>query len=182
MKNIPSIRVIKESRLDAVIHTKTKREAIMLVKMLGVDEERLYDERDFIECWGGHKENTCYRIRNGKVDQMDCIKFYQKINEEIYEFPDLFATGGVAGTRVLSDIFTAWEQSRYSSEFMEKAIQKYDEVYRLKFKNGSFIKALPQGETVELSQAEKDRMELEKKIEKLHTDIENLTRKDYHFD
>lgn len=94
VKNIPSIRVIKESRLDAVIHTKTKREAIMLVKILGVDEERFYDENDFIECWDGHKENTCYRIRNGKVDQMDCVKFYQKINEEIYEFSDLFATGG----------------------------------------------------------------------------------------
>lgn len=39
----------------------------------------------------------------------------------------------------------------------------------------------PQG-AVELSQAEKDRMELEKKIEKLRTDIEQLTRKDYHFD
>ncbi len=94
MKNIPSIRVIKESRLDAVIHTKTKREAIMLVKMLGVNEERFYDKNDFIECWDGHKENTCYRIRNGKVDRMDCVKFYQKINEEIYEFSDLFATGG----------------------------------------------------------------------------------------
>jgi hypothetical protein len=95
VKNIPSIRVIKESLLDAVIHTKTKREAIMLVKILGVDEERFYDENDFIECWDGHKENTCYRIRNGKVDQMDCVKFYQKINEEIYEFSDLFATGDV---------------------------------------------------------------------------------------
>jgi hypothetical protein len=56
VKNIPSIRVIKESLLDAVIHTKTKREAIMLVKILGVDEERFYDENDFIECWDGHKE------------------------------------------------------------------------------------------------------------------------------
>jgi hypothetical protein len=26
---------------------------------------------------------------------MDCVKFYQKINEEIYEFSDLFATGDV---------------------------------------------------------------------------------------
>lgn len=109
MKNIPSIRVIKESRLDAVIHTKTKREAIMLVKILGVDEERFYDERDFIECWDGHKENTCYRIRNGKVDQMDCIKFYQKINEEIYEFPDLFATGGTISIHDLqTDALSAW--------------------------------------------------------------------------
>lgn len=40
----------------------------------------------------------------------------------------------------------------------------------------------PQGETVELNQAEKDRMELEKKIDKLKTDIEQLTIKDAHFD
>lgn len=40
----------------------------------------------------------------------------------------------------------------------------------------------PQGETVELSQADKERMELDRKIEKLHTDIEQLTRKDAHFD
>ena len=40
----------------------------------------------------------------------------------------------------------------------------------------------PQGETVELSQAEKERMELERKIDKLKTDIEQLARKDAHFD
>ncbi len=40
----------------------------------------------------------------------------------------------------------------------------------------------PQGETIKLSQAEKDRMELEKKIDKLKTDIEQLARKDAHFD
>ncbi len=40
----------------------------------------------------------------------------------------------------------------------------------------------PQGETVKLSQAEKDRMELEKKIEKLKDSVEQLTRKDAHFD
>ena len=40
----------------------------------------------------------------------------------------------------------------------------------------------PQGETVKLSQAEKERMELERKIEKLKDSVEQLTRKDYHFD
>ena len=40
----------------------------------------------------------------------------------------------------------------------------------------------PQGETVELSQAEKDRMELDKKIEKLKSYVDELTRKDAHFD
>ena len=129
MKNIPSIRVIKESRLDAVIHTKTKREAIMLVKILGVDGERFYDENDFIECWDGHKENTCYRIRNGKVDQMDCIKFYQKINEEIYEFSDLFATGG---TISIHDLPTS----------------EWYNPMRLKFVNGSSIEATPNKDVI----------------------------------
>ena len=96
---VSTLAEIKEKKLTCVIHTKTKREAIMLVEVLGVDEERLYDKNDFIECWDGHKENTCYRIRNGKVDQMDCVKFYQKINEEIYEFSDLFATGGVVAPK-----------------------------------------------------------------------------------
>lgn len=40
----------------------------------------------------------------------------------------------------------------------------------------------PQGETVKLSQAEKDRMELDKKIERLKSYVDELTRKDAHFD
>ena len=40
----------------------------------------------------------------------------------------------------------------------------------------------PQGETVELSQAEKERMELDKKIERLKSYVDELTRKDAHFD
>lgn len=64
---------------------------------------------------------------------------------------------------------------------------------RLRLSNGCYIDPCnpallydspdePQGETIELSQAEKDRMELEKKIEKLKDSVEQLTRKDYHFD
>lgn len=40
----------------------------------------------------------------------------------------------------------------------------------------------PQGETVELSQEEKKRMELDKKIEKLKSCVDELTKKDAHFD
>ena len=40
----------------------------------------------------------------------------------------------------------------------------------------------PQGETVKLSQAEKDRMELDKKIERSKSYVDELTRKDAHFD
>lgn len=40
----------------------------------------------------------------------------------------------------------------------------------------------PQGETVELSQAEKDRIELDRKIERLKSYVDELTIKDAHFD
>lgn len=40
----------------------------------------------------------------------------------------------------------------------------------------------PQGETMELSQAEKERMEIDKKIERLKSYVDELTRKDAHFD
>lgn len=40
----------------------------------------------------------------------------------------------------------------------------------------------PQGEAIELTQAEKEHMELERKIEKLKDSVEQLTRKDAHFD
>ena len=40
----------------------------------------------------------------------------------------------------------------------------------------------PQGETIKLSQAEKDRIELEKKIERLKSYVDELTRKDAYFD
>ena len=64
---------------------------------------------------------------------------------------------------------------------------------RLPLSNGCYIDSCnpallydspdePQGETVKLSQAEKDRMELDKKIERLKSYVDELTRKDAHFD
>ena len=89
--NILALPEIKEKKLTCVVHTKTKNEAMLLVKILGVDKNRLYDETDFINIWDGFRENTCYRIVGGKVDTSDCVKYYQSINEKIYEFSDLFA-------------------------------------------------------------------------------------------
>lgn len=40
----------------------------------------------------------------------------------------------------------------------------------------------PQVEIIKLSQAEKERMELDKKIERLKSYVDELTRKDAHFD
>ena len=88
-----TLEEIRDKKLGAVINTKTKKEAMLLVKMLGVDESRFYGETDFIDVWDAFKENTCYRVVDGKVDMSDCVKYYQSINEKIYEFSDLFATG-----------------------------------------------------------------------------------------
>lgn len=88
-----TLEEIRDKKLGAVINTKTKNEAMLLVKILGVDESRFYDETDFIDVWDAFKENTCYRVVDGKIDMSDCVKYYQSINEKIYEFSDLFATG-----------------------------------------------------------------------------------------
>lgn len=88
-----TLEEIRDKKLGAVINTKTKKEAMLLVKALGVDESRFYGETDFIDVWDAFKENTCYRVVDGKVDMSDCVKYYQSINEKIYEFSDLFATG-----------------------------------------------------------------------------------------
>lgn len=90
-----TLEEIRDKKLGAVINTKTKHEAMLLVKILGVDKNRFYDETDFIDVWDAFKENTCYRVVDGKVDMSDCVKYYQNINEKIYELSDLFATGGV---------------------------------------------------------------------------------------
>ena len=120
-----TLEEIRDKKLGAVINTKTKDEALLLVKILGVDENRFYDETDFINVWDAFKENTCYRVIDGKVDMSDCVKYYQSIHEKIYKFSDLFATGGVVSIHDLS-----------TSEWYNPM--------RLTFKNGSSIEALPQ--------------------------------------
>ena len=88
-----TLEEIRDKKLGAVINAKTKNEAMLLIKILGVDESRFYDETDFIDVWDAFRENTCYRVVDGKVDMSDCVKYYQSIHEKIYEFSDLFATG-----------------------------------------------------------------------------------------
>lgn len=120
-----TLEEIRDKKLGAVINTKTKNEALLLVKTLGVDKSRFYDETDFIDVWDAFKENTCYRVVDGKVDMSDCVKYYQSIHEKIYKFSDLFATGGVVS---INDLPTS----------------EWYNPMRLVFKNGSSIDALPQ--------------------------------------
>ena len=105
-----TLEEIRDKKLTCVVHTKTKNEAMLLVKILGVDKNRFYDETDFIDVWDVFKENTCYRVVDGKiVDMSDCVKYYQS-NEKIYELSDLFATGGVVS---IHDLPTSeWYNSR----------------------------------------------------------------------
>lgn len=121
----PIISEIKENKLSCVIHTKTKNEAMMLVKLLGVNKNYIFDPTDaYIDFWEQNKENTCYRINNGKVSEASNCQIYAYRGETIYDFSDLFATGGVVSIHDLS-------------------ISEWYRPMRIEFKNGSSIEALP---------------------------------------
>lgn len=121
----PIISEIKEKKLSCVIHTKTKNEATMLVKLLGVNKNYILDPTDaYIDFWEQNEENTCYRINNGKVSEASNCQICAYKGETIYDFSDLFATGGVVSIHDLP-------------------ISEWYRPMRIKFKNGSSIEALP---------------------------------------
>lgn len=124
--NIPALSEIKEKKLSCVIHTKTQNEAKMLVKLLGVNKNYVFNPIDayidYIDFWGQNKENTCYRIIDGKVSEASNCQIYAYEGETIYDFSDLFATGGTVS---IHDLPTS-EWSKFT------------------FGNGSSIEALPQ--------------------------------------
>lgn len=133
---IPTLEEITQKGLTCVIHTPSKEDAKRVVgKIFSSDSYTTGDE--WLEYWNRYERDTCYYIVDGKIDSYGEKRYFENNSDYvtgipyiIYEFSDLFATGG----------------------------------------------------TVELSQAEKDRMELEKKIERLESYVDELTRKDAHFD
>ena len=137
-----TLEEIRDKKLGAVINTKTKNEALLLVKTLGVDESRFYDETDFIDVWDAFKENTCYRVVDGKVDMSDCVKYYQSIHEKIYEFSDLFATGGVVSIHDLptSEWYNPVNISLYKQmEQTKDLVMDFMKGKHIEFKNGNYI-------------------------------------------
>ena len=72
---------VKKIESDMVIHCKTKEEATQLIEMTN-------SKKRFIDYWEGHKENTCYRIKKGKVSGFGSYDTYNT-DYFIKEFSDL---------------------------------------------------------------------------------------------
>jgi hypothetical protein len=85
--------------LTCVIHTPNREDAICVVgKIPSLSSCTTSDE--WLEYWDRYKENTCYNIVDGRIDAYGSKAYFeasikQGSNYLIYEFSDLFATGGV---------------------------------------------------------------------------------------
>lgn len=107
---------IKDKKLSCVIHTKSKNEAKLLEGYMPWEG---YWGDNPSDRWCVYSEQTAYYIEDGILMQFSPTSFYKDkypTYGEVYEFSDLFATGG-----------------RHKP-------------MRLIFKNGSSIEALPQSE------------------------------------
>lgn len=83
---------IWREKITCIIHTSTQEEADMLFK--AVDS---YDHngKTWASWWNIHKKKTCYRTNLGEVVAYGCMDNYIGDGEEVIEFSDLVATGGV---------------------------------------------------------------------------------------
>lgn len=92
---------VKKIESDMVIHCKTKEEAERLIEMTN-------SKKRFIDYWEGYRENTCYRIKKGKVR---CFGSYDTYNDDYFikEFSDIIITEEEEYDRGLND---AWELAK----------------------------------------------------------------------
>lgn len=83
---------IWREKITCIIHTSTQEEADMLFK--AVDS---YDHNGttWASWWNVYKKKTCYRTNLGEVVAYGCMDNYIGDGEEVIEFSDLVATGGV---------------------------------------------------------------------------------------
>lgn len=114
---------IKDKKLTCVVHTKSKTEATILTKYMPQKNWR----KNPLDYWDVYSEETGYYIEDGQLFQFSPVSFYKKEYPrfgKIYEFSDLFATGGTVSIHNLP-----------TSEWYNPM--------RLTFKNGLSIEALP---------------------------------------
>lgn len=98
---IPTLEEITQKGLTCVIHTPSKEDAKCVVgKIFSSNSYTTGDE--WLEYWDIYKENTCYYIVNGAINSYSEKRYFENNSDcdipyTIYEFSDLFATGGVYG-------------------------------------------------------------------------------------
>lgn len=99
---IPTLEEITQRGLTCVIHTPTKEDAKCVVgKIFSSNSYTTGDE--WLEYWDIYERDTCYYIVDGKINSYSEKRYFENNSDysgipyTIYEFSDLFATGGVYG-------------------------------------------------------------------------------------
>ena len=98
---IPTLDDIAARGLTCVIHTPSKEDAICVVGKIPSKSCHV-TSNNWLEHWDKHEENTCYYIVDGAIDSYSKKSYFENNSDyrsgipyTIYEFSDLFATGGV---------------------------------------------------------------------------------------
>ena len=132
---VPSLRDIKEKKIDCLIRTRTQRDADELFIKLETDSMWSTNK-----CWTCYENNTAYYIKDGKIHAYSDINWY-KTNPpyselpiyEFEDFEDIMQNGGV-----IKD----WEIIRpFSDDFISKLQEDYKEYYTKPFNPKTPIKA-----------------------------------------
>lgn len=90
---IPTLDDITARSLTCVIHTPNKEDAICVVGKIP-SSSSYTTSNEWLRYWDIYRENTCYYIVDGRINAYCDKRFYEEKSYLIYEFSDLFATGG----------------------------------------------------------------------------------------
>lgn len=96
----PMLEEVTLRGLTCVIHTPNKEDAICVVGKIPSSSHST-TSNEWLEYWDRYKANTCYYIVDGAIDSYSEKSYFENNSDlrsgipyTIYEFSDLFATGG----------------------------------------------------------------------------------------
>lgn len=95
---IPTLDDIVARGLTCVIHTPNREDAMYVVSKIPSSFQFTTGD-DWLQDWDRYEKNTCYDIIDGRIDSYGDKAYFEASIEQgsnylIYEFSDLFATGG----------------------------------------------------------------------------------------
>lgn len=98
---IPTLEDIVARSLTCVIHTPNRKDAMCVVGKIPSSNSHT-TSNEWLGYWDNYEEDTCYYIVEGTIDSWGDKNHFETCNSKtgvpylIYEFSDLFATGGTA--------------------------------------------------------------------------------------
>lgn len=164
----PTLEEVTLRGLTCVIHTPNKEDAICVVGKIPSSSHST-TSNEWLEYWDRYKANTCYYIVDGAIDSYSEKSYFENNNDSrsgipytIYEFSDLFATGGFCDGFRGGKIPTPSKPVSIEEQLgLPKGVSIHDlptsELYnpmRLTFKNGSSIEAIPNEDAIRSKEPE----------------------------